>query len=398
MRAMRRAAALSFVCLAGSMALAPRARAADAELPSGDEPPRFVPTAVVDSYFAYHLTEPNDAVQAASFTSAATRQREFAVNLASFGARLEHAHLIGAIALQAGSSVDMLYPATTPGSANGLGSEVYKHVQVAYAGYRTGDFTFTMGLFPSLFGVESFQTTSNWNYMKSFIGDLRPYYQEGAKIAWRFAPGFKVTGVVSNGWQTHGHVANKSPSFSGRIDWSINDEIQLFDAVHVGKETQNSRWNDGVGNADTRIYDELSVQASFGKRVSAAVTLWGAKQGASKAYGAVAFAKWSFMDRLYAAVRGEYFKDGDGFLFEGLNAPFLPSVVAGTPRGAAFEAGTLTLGWVPHESFIVKAEGVYRRADRAAFYGDAKPVSPATPFDANDTHSITASLSAAFVY
>jgi hypothetical protein len=397
MRAMRRAAAL-FAFLAGSMALAPRARAADADLPSGDEPPRFIPTAVVDSYFAYHFTEPNDAVQAASFTSAATRQREFAVNLAAFGARLEHAHLLGAIALQAGSSVDILYPATTPGSSNGIGSEVYKHVQVAYAGYRTGDFTFTMGLFPSLFGVEGFQTTSNWNYMKSFIGDLRPYYQEGAKVSWRVLPSLQVTGVVSNGWQTHGHVPNKSPSYSGRIDWSISDEIRLFDAVHVGKETRVGPWNDGVGNADTRIYDELTIQANFGKRVSAAVTLWGAKQGSSKAYGAVAWAKWSFMDRLYAAVRGEYFKDGDGFLFEGLSAPFLPDVTAETRHGATFEAGTLTLGWIPHESFIVKAEGVYRRADRNAFYGDTKPVSPATPFDANDTHSITASLSAAFVY
>lgn len=379
------------------MALAPRARAADADLPSGDEPPRFIPTAVVDGYFAYHFTAPNDAVQAASFTSAATRQREFAVNLASFGARLEHAHLIGAIALQAGTSVDILYPATTPGSANGIGSEVYKHVQLAYAGYRTGDFTFTMGLFPSLFGVESFQTTSNWNYVKSFIGDLAPYYQEGAKVTWRVLPSLQLTGVVSNGWQTHGHVPNKSPSYSARVDWSISDDLRFYDSAHVGKETQDSRWNDGT-SADTRIYDELAVQARVTKRVSAALLLWGAKQGSSKAYGAVAWAKWSFMDRLYAAVRGEYFKDGDGFLFEGLSAPFLPTVVAGTPRGAAFEAGTLTLGWVPHESFIVKAEGVYRRADRAAFYGD-KALPPAgTVYDANDTQSVTASLSAAFVY
>lgn len=375
------------------MALAPRARAADADLPSGDEPPRFVPTAVVDSYFAYHFTPPKDGQDVASFTSAAARHREFVVNLASFGARLEHAHLIGAIALQAGSSVDLLYPATEPGSQNGIGAEVYKHVQVAYAGYRTGDFTLTMGLFPSVFGVEKFQTTSNWNYMKSFIGDLAPYYQEGAKVAWRFAPGFKVTGVVANGWQTHGHVPNKSPSYSGRIDWSITDDIRLYDSVHVGKESQLGLWNDKV-----RVYDELAVQADFGKRLSAALMLWGAKQGDSTAYGGVAWAKWAFMDRLYAAVRGEYFKDGDGFLFEGLAAPFLPTVSAETPHGATFAAGTLTLGWAPHESFIVKAEGVYRHADRSAFYGDATPVAPANNLEANDTQSITASLSAAFVY
>jgi hypothetical protein len=392
MRAMRRAAAL-FAFLAGSMALAPRARAADADLPSGDEPPRFIPTAVVDSYFAYHFTPPKDGQDVASFTTAAARQREFVVNLAAVGARLEHAHLIGAIALQAGSSVDLLYPATPVGSQNGIGAEVYKHVQVAYAGYRSGDFTATMGLFPSLFGVESFQTTSNWNYMKSFIGDLTPYFQEGAKLSWRFLPGFKLTGVVANGWQTHGHIPNKTPSYSARLDWSISDDIRLYDSVHVGKKSRDSRWNEHV-----RVYDELAVQADFGKHVSAALLLWGAKQGDSTAYGGVAWAKWAFVQRLYVAVRGEYFKDGDGFLFEGLSAPFLPAVAAGTPSGAAFEAGTLTLGWVPHESFIVKAEGAYRRADRAAFYGDTTAASPAASLDANEKHSITASLSAAFVY
>ncbi len=391
MRAMRRAAALSFACLAGSMALASRAHAADSDLPSGDEPPRFVPTAVVDSYFAYHFSPPKEDLSVASFTTAAARQREFTVNLAAIGARLEHAHLIGALALQAGSSVDLLYPPTAQGSANGIGSEVYKHVQVAYAGYRTGDFTVTMGLFPSVFGVESFQTTSNWNYLKSFAADLTPYYQEGAKVTWRLLPALKLTGVVTNGWQIHGHVPNKSPSYSARLDWSISDELHVHDTVHVGKESQ-------IDNDKVRVYDELAVQGDFGKRVSAALQLWGAKQGASTAYGGVAWAKWSFVDRLYVSLRGEYFKDADGFLFEGLSAPFLPSVVEGTKPGATFEAGTLTLGWMPHESFVVKAEGVYRHADRAAFYGDATPAAPANDTQANDTHSVTALLSAAFVY
>lgn len=387
---MRRALALPFAFAVTSLlaCLAERsARAADAELPAGDEPARFVPTAVVDAYYGFHFTPPKDDVGSASFATTGNRHGEFAINLAAVGARLEHAHLMGAVALQAGTSVDVLYPASA--TTNGLGSEVYKHVQVAWAGYRQGSFTVAMGLFPSVFGVEGFQTTSNWNYLQSFSRDATPYYQEGAKLGWRFAPGWKVTLVASNGWQTHGHF-KKSPSWSGRVDWAISDAIRLHYAAHVGYESRQYK-------DELRLYDELAAHFDLGKRLSVALQVWGAKQGKSDAYGAVAWAKWAFVDRLYVALRGEYFKDGDGALFEGRSAPFLPIVADGTKAGATFEAGTLTVGWQPHESFLVKAEGVYRHADRAAFYGDAVPVG-GTDATAYETKSISALLSAAFTY
>jgi hypothetical protein len=210
--------------------------------------------------------------------------------------------------------------------------------------------------------------------------------------------------VVSNGWQTHGHV-KKTPSYAYRLDWAPSDGLRLYFSGHVGKESAIGEWN-----GDVRFYDELAAQMDFGKRVSAAVQLWGAKQGSSTAYGGVAWAKWAFMERLYVAVRGEYFHDGDGFLFEGLNAPLLPAVARASFGGSAgvstFEAGTLTLGWTPHESFIVKLEGSYRHANDAAFYGDAAPVLSSTasastlltgPF-ATEKNSISTVLSAAFVY
>jgi hypothetical protein len=365
-----------------------RARAADAELPAGDEPARFVPTATVDAYFGYSFTPPKEGVDSISFATTGNRHDEFAINLASVGARLEHAHLLGAVALQAGTSVDMLYPQS--GTSNALGYEVYKHVQLAWAGYREGNFTFALGLFSSLFGIEAFPTTSNWNYTKAFVSDMTPYYQEGAKLSWRFLPGWKATVAASNGWQTHGHI-KKTPSWSGRLDWSITDAIKIYGAGHVGHESLANK-------SDLRVYSELGGQADFGKRVSVALQIWSAMQGKSEAFGGAVWAKWSFVDRLYVAIRGEHFEDKDGVLFEGLSAPFFPAVPSGTKTGATFEAATLTLGWVPHESFVVKLEGTYRHADREAFYGDATPVGSSSYAVANDKQSITSILSAAFVY
>ncbi len=398
MRAMRRGLVHSFAFVAAFAATtsAPRARAADADVPSGDEPPRLVPTALVDTYFALHSPSPQTGVDVTSFETSGARQDEFTVNLVSIGAHLEHSHLIGALALQAGSAVDLLYPPTTPGSQNGIGSEVYKHIQVAYAGYRVGDFAFTMGLFPSVMGFEGWQTTSNWNYTKALVTELTPYFHEGGKIDWSFAPGFTATLVVNNGWQTHGHTTSW-PSLAGHLDWQPNDDVHVWSAGFLGRMGLLSA-NDAL-----RGYDEFGAELGVGRGVRVAAQAWGAKQDSSKAYGGAAWAKWAFHARGFVALRGEYFHDDDGILFEGLVAPMVPLVdrpaFGGSGGMQSFEAGTLTVGWTPHKNLVVKAEGVYRHANAPAFYGQAQPIGVTAVGDyATEQHSITSLLSAAFVY
>src|SRR5438094_5154265 len=94
--------------VAGAFVLsASSARAADDELPTGNDPPRLVPLASADVYYAYHDTPP--ASGDATLMSSPVRHNQFEVGLVSIGARLEHAKLIGTAIVQAGTAPDALY-------------------------------------------------------------------------------------------------------------------------------------------------------------------------------------------------------------------------------------------------------------------------------------------------
>ena len=60
------------------------------------------------------------------------------------------------------------------------------------------------GIYPSHIGMESFQTHLNWNYTRSWLGELSPYYQAGLKLAYPFSDRWSGQIHLLNGWQAIG--------------------------------------------------------------------------------------------------------------------------------------------------------------------------------------------------
>ncbi|GAC1393833.1 MAG: hypothetical protein NVSMB47_01800 [Polyangiales bacterium] len=342
--------------VAAAVLLAAPSRAADEELPAGSDPPRLVPLASVDAYYAYHDTPPSGGD--ATFASTAVRHNEFQLNLVSVGARIEHAKLLGAVILQAGTAADVLYaqPSTSP-YAN---AETWKHIQEAHIGYRAGaDIAVEAGLFPAHFGNEGFTSFSNWNYTRSMIADATPYYLAGVKAKWDASPTLAFTALVYNGWQAL-QDANKYKSGGLRVDWKPSDKVTVFDAVSVGPETGDGR--------EIRYFDDLVVSLAPHPRLGIAAEGYvGLDRGKDRTrdgefWGAAAWVRWFVGEATYFAVRGERLVDTSG-LISGCGA----RATCGGADGQKLLGGTLTLGWFPHPMLLARAEIVHRRADRAYF-------------------------------
>ena len=363
--------------LSAALALATAsARAAEDDLPSGNEAPRLVPVVVTDGYYAYHDTSPGQGGSATLMTTA-NHHGEFSVNLVALGARLEHARITGAVVLQAGDSVDALY-----GNARGK-PEVFKHVQLAHVGYRTGDWHVEAGVLPSLLGRESFVSTDNWSYTRALVADLTPYFVAGARVTLRVTPTLTANATVFNGWDTFGD-RNGSKSGHVRLAWAPSARLAIESSTVAGREQVPVAGD----QPSTRVFEDVVASYEVHPRVHLALELWGSKEldyriedplkGDKKqaayvrspvSFGGALHAKWRFGETVYLAGRAEALADDAGVLAgNGARAAWEP--VNGEPFiGQRLAAGTLTFGWQPHKSLLMRVEGVHRVANHPYFAG-----------------------------
>jgi hypothetical protein len=394
----------STLLAASSAPVASTARAADDELPTGNDPPRIVPLLGADVYWAYHDTPPSGGD--ATFTTSPVRHNEFQVGLVSIGARLEHAKLMGLVILQAGTAADALY--SQDSSSPIANRETWKHIQEANVGWRfSQDFSVTAGVFSSHFGNESFPTFGNWNYSHAMISDATPYYLAGVKAKWNATSTLAFTLLVYNGWQAFQDV-NKYKSGGFRVDWSPLDWLSVADAVSVGPEI-----------ADTnvvRYFDDLVVKAAPHPRLGVAAEGYagvdhdhsGARDD-QKFFGAALWLRWFFSETLYLAVRGERLVDTSGLLTGCGARPLPPSAVhAGDPTagdycfsgaGQKLWGGTVTIGWRPHPMFLARIEGTHRRSDDGVpFFAGGTDATTGNAVAGVRDQSTTFSASVAFNY
>jgi hypothetical protein len=350
------------------------ARAAEDDLPVGNENPRVVPVLVADTYYAHH--DPPPAGRSATLASTGSRHNEIAINLAAVGGRLEHAKMTGAVVLHAGSSVDAVYSGVAAPVRSQV--EIWKHIQLANVGWKMGDLHVEAGIMPSLIERESFVSTENWNYTRAIIADSTPYYVTGLRATYRLVPTFAVAATVFNGWDHHGD-RNKQKSGQLRFLWEPTDKWSISDSAVAGAEQVP------VAGQKTsyRLFDALAITYRLHARVQLALEGWiGVEQNLRVEdprkgtvtdayiaknpmyYGGALWGRWQFADTTYIALRGEAVDDRYGVI-TGRGA----RTVQEPAPGQRLLAGTITLGWQPHPRLLARVEAMHRIADEPFFAG-----------------------------
>ena len=189
----------------------------------------------VDAYYAYDGNRPADHANFfPGVGTSAKRHNEFSVNLAQVdltldpdpvgfrsGARLRH----GARGRPRGGGARRRRRIPTSGATSSRPPFSGRRAWAAGCCSRRG-------IFPSHIGMEAFQTKDNWNYTRSWLGELSPYYQTGLKMAYPFSDRWSGQLHILNGWQMIGD-GNDGKSVGAQIAYAYGD-LSLSPQRHRG--------------------------------------------------------------------------------------------------------------------------------------------------------------------
>ena len=330
--------------------------------PSPEPPPSPEPSpsssslhvgAFVDAYYAYNSNDPADHTNFfPGVGTSAKRHDEISINLAQVDLTLEPKPVGFKLALGFGTSTEVVHAAEPGGPF--VGPKVWEHVVQASASWQATDrLLFEAGVYPSHIGFESFQTRDNWNYTRSWLGELSPYYQTGLKTAYRFSEHWSGQLHILNGWQSIAEN-NSSKAVGTQVAYSSNKVSASFNTF-VGAELPGD-------DDDYRVMGDLVATIRPTDSLSLGVSVDAAREerpvgDSARWWGMGLYARYAKPTSKTAfAVRGEYYDDEDG-------------AISGTAQTLKEITGTIEHRSADH--LVLKLEGRYDRSSADVFAGDA---------------------------
>jgi hypothetical protein len=308
--------------------------------------------AFVDAYYAYNSNRPLDH---ASFFpgvgTSAKRADEISINLAQVDVTLDPRPVGFRLALGFGTAAEVVHAAEPGGPF--VGPEVWEHVVQASASWKATDrLLFEAGVYPSHIGFEGFATKDNWNYTRSWLGELSPYYQTGLKTAYRFSDHWSAQLHVLNGWQIIGEN-NSGKAIGTQVAYG-SDRLSASFNSFIGPELPGN-------DDDDRVLGDLVLSVKATPSLSLGASVDAAREDrpvgdAARWWGMGLYARYAPPDsRTSFAVRGEYYDDEDG-------------AISGTAQ--ALKEITATLEHRPVSNLILKLEGRHDKSSAEVFGSD----------------------------
>jgi hypothetical protein len=326
-----------------------------AQEPAAPEPSQFEIAGFIDGVFAYNANKPADHANFfPGVGTSAKRDNELAVNLAQVDFVLPPKPVGFKISLGFGNATEVVHAAEVRGIATH--PDVWHNVVQASAQWQTKlgrGLLLEAGVYPSHIGMESFQTHLNWNYTRSWLGELSPYYQTGLKLAYPFSDRWSAQLHLLNGWQMIGDV-NRGKSVGGQLAYSAERFALSLNGI-VGPELADN-------GDDIRALGDVVATWKASKSVSVGLSADAAREGRPDGnnlgwQGIGLYARFAPPEsRTAFALRTEYYDDEDGAI----------SGIAQTLKEI-----TATLEHRPVPRLILKLEGRYDKSSALAFASDA---------------------------
>src|SRR5258708_20736638 len=170
----------------------------------------------VDAYYNYSFNQPRDNTIVGS--GAVGRNTEWQVNNATIGIESTYKNMLGKLTMQTGNQLGVTQDLDgTVNRGRNLTVANNKYIGEALAGYHfdtLNGINVQAGYFYSYIGLESYLLGNNWNYHRSFVSDLTPFYFSGARIQIFPTHKIKIEPWFMNGYQTYGK-------------WSKNNSVGL---------------------------------------------------------------------------------------------------------------------------------------------------------------------------
>lgn len=256
------------------------------------------------------------------------------------------------------------FPETTPAA---VGSSMFDITQ-AYAQWAGGPLTVIAGKFTTLHGTEVIASTGNMNISRSILFGAVPFTHTGVRATWALSDTFSLIGGLNNGWDQLTD-ANKGKTVELGLTANPVKPLNIALSAYSGKENLTPG-GAGLSSPDgTRTSIDLVVSYQITDPLSVGleyltlsqdhtIVAGGSKTG--KYDGFAGYITYMFSPKFRGTVRLESFDDKDGVRFG------LPTG-GGTTGAQKYKEGTLTVAYLPSDSFEFRAEVREDTADQKVF-------------------------------
>jgi hypothetical protein len=252
-------------------------------------------------------------------------------------------------------------------------------VTQAYGQYASGALTVIAGKFGTLQGSEVIWAPTNSNFSRSMLFGAIPFTHTGVRLSYAADDTATLMVGVNNGWDQVTD-ANKSKTLELGVTLTPIKPLSITLSDYVGKESAapggatptavlGTSAPQGTRNslnlvATYTVIDPLTIGAEYlnvsqngvpanGSGIAGAATATAGSTIKAKYSGYALYATYMVTPAWRLALRGEVLDDKDGFHYMNGNAKYTE--------------GTLTLSWLPSDSFELRGEVREDHANTAVF-------------------------------
>lgn len=341
------------------------------------------PSIYLDVNYSYSLNHPKDNTLTSS--AAVGRHNELQINLASIGLEWNFKNVIGRLSLQYGSMLNIIQDLDgTVARGRSLSAVDLSYIREATLGYHFDvDYGLNIeaGIFMSYIGLESYLLAENWNYNRSMVCDVTPFYFQGMRVQYFPRRNLKIELWLMNGFQTYGKW-NYAPSGGVAFRWTPSEATGVIFNTYVGTDTRGQpdrvRFHSDhsfLGRYYNAPGSKLISKAAFSINNHVGFESGGGGPNAGKSYflgTSVAHRLWFHRDKLALSLRGEVLSEPGRYMLQ-----FPPPGFDTRPGKKFWVAGlTATFEVMPRDYFGVRAEVMGRYASEPFFAGPGGTTSP----------------------
>jgi hypothetical protein len=333
----------------------------------------------LDTYYQVSTNHPRDNTIVGN--TSAGRNTEFTVNLMEVGYNTQYKNILGEVSFQIGNMQSLVQDAD--GSVNrgrNLSTANNKYISEALAGYhfdKWSGINVEGGIFYSYIGLESYLLAENWNYNRSLVSDVTPFYFTGARVQIFPTDKIKIEPWVMNGFQTYGKW-NKNSAIGLSNYYRPHEWLAFVASFYYGTDTKDNPDRKRFHHDDSILvrYFNRPGAAGISKMAVSMNNHYGFETGGinpfpgRKAYMAgtsIANRVWFDHDRYAFTVRGEGFTNPTRYLAPAPTASGFPN----GPDNYSLKIWGLTgtFDYMPTDFFTLRSEFISRHSNVPFFAG-----------------------------
>lgn len=235
--------------------------------------------------------------------------------------------------------------------------------------YKVNDhLEFESGIFPAIFGAETFINKDNLHATRAVMTDFAPDFETGFRVKYKWGKYWSGVAQVTNGWQVI-RENNNSPGFGLATVYDVPGKFLFNWGIFAGNEVYKSK-NDSLRNNaldQFKLYNNFFGRIHLGKKWIVAPMFdiglienpHTTKLAQWESYGGSI--RYAITPQWGVAGRYEYVHDPNSIINE---------IITNTPNGFQMKGATFTLEYLPANEITVRLEARHSNSLDPVFFDD----------------------------